>query len=71
MGHEDGCIHNRPNYTKDILLVVGLILLALVLRELFAWFFKTNHTYTAVQANQRKLDHILQILHQNGLRTRA
>lgn len=64
--NKQGCPHNQAEYTKDILIVVALILGFFILREALGWLFKTNHTFSAVKQNEQQLRNIVDILNRNG-----
>lgn len=38
------CRHQPETFYRDLLIIVGVILVVLFLREIFGWFFKTHDT---------------------------
>jgi hypothetical protein len=65
---DGGCSHNQPNMYRDLVIIIGVILLVLILREAAGWFFKTNHSNSGFKLANEKLDKITNILERNGLK---
>lgn len=54
------CTHQ--GLTRDICLFMLVVLGFFVVREVFTWFFKSNHVLDAVAHNTESLRHIQQLL---------
>ena len=61
------CEHIQPNYIKDIVIIILVVLGFLILREALAWMLKTNHSNSLAQRNHDILENVVAILNRNGL----
>jgi hypothetical protein len=64
------CQHQSDSYNalRDACWLVLIFVGVLILREVFSWFFKTNHIRSNVLDNQHLLRGIIQRMDRNGLR---
>lgn len=62
------CPHMKSDFTKDAIIVVGVIIAFLMLREVLSWMLKTNHAYGSSARVESRMNDVIEILNRNGLR---
>lgn len=53
------CSHWKERLFKDILIIIGIVIVVFLARELFGWFLKTTMSYTLLKQNNTLLKQVL------------